>query len=199
MLLTITKELGTFDAAHQLGHHEGKCHNLHGHTYRVECTAIGRLVEDESRSDYGMVVDFAFLKEVYKAEIDSKCDHALILGTEPLPWIEWICDRYMEKHGLKELTDDAFVDMFNEIGLMHTKKIARLPIPTTSAEWLAIWMLSAMRKGLERLIGSEEMFRCDIISLTVWETPTSSATAHSHVLEEDRLHYTIRNPFKWEI
>ena len=38
--ITITRHF-SFDAAHYLPGHEGKCQNLHGHTYKLEVT-IGR-------------------------------------------------------------------------------------------------------------------------------------------------------------
>ena len=43
----------TFEAAHQLPWHPGKCRNLHGHGYRLEVTVEGPVNDD------GMVLDFA--------------------------------------------------------------------------------------------------------------------------------------------
>lgn len=66
-----------FDAAHRLCDYEGKCHNLHGHTYFaiVEVTAAELIPP-------GFVVDFAALKRTVKKFIDGFWDHATILWRE---------------------------------------------------------------------------------------------------------------------
>lgn len=59
---------GSFDAAHLLGNYEGKCRNLHGHTYLYEV----EVEAEEARSD-GMVVDFNRVKEIV-----DEYDHAFL-------------------------------------------------------------------------------------------------------------------------
>ena len=59
----------TFEAAHQLPWHKGKCQRLHGHSYRLEVTVEGPVRPD------GMVVDFAELREVVDRDIVSRYDH----------------------------------------------------------------------------------------------------------------------------
>ena len=59
----------TFEAAHQLPWHKGKCQRLHGHSYRLEVTVDGPVRPD------GMVVDFAELREVVDRDIVSRYDH----------------------------------------------------------------------------------------------------------------------------
>lgn len=63
-----------FDAAHRLCEYEGKCHNLHGHTYFaiVEATCTDLVPP-------GFVVDFGNLKKIVKDWINSSWDHATIL------------------------------------------------------------------------------------------------------------------------
>lgn len=59
MQLTLHTE-GWFDAAHHLENYEGKCANMHGHTYKVEVWVRG----DESlTNDAGILWDFGNLKE----------------------------------------------------------------------------------------------------------------------------------------
>jgi len=48
---------GEFDAAHKLKNYEGKCHNLHGHTYKYEIEVVGDIDPQT-----GMIVDFGKLK-----------------------------------------------------------------------------------------------------------------------------------------
>lgn len=62
------KAEGSFDAAHLLGEYEGKCRNLHGHTYLYEVE-----VEAEQVRADGMVVDFNRVKEII-----DEYDHAFI-------------------------------------------------------------------------------------------------------------------------
>ncbi|MHC1579744.1 MAG: 6-carboxytetrahydropterin synthase QueD [Candidatus Alkanophagales archaeon] len=57
-----------FSAAHRLPQHEGKCRELHGHTYRVEVVFEGEQKED------GMVADFSQLKGVVRDALEA-LDH----------------------------------------------------------------------------------------------------------------------------
>ena len=59
----------TFEAAHQLPWHHGKCRNLHGHSYRLEVTVEGPIGED------GIVVDFAEIKRVVERDVVDVYDH----------------------------------------------------------------------------------------------------------------------------
>jgi 6-pyruvoyltetrahydropterin/6-carboxytetrahydropterin synthase len=68
----ITKEF-TFDAAHRIPHHEGKCRELHGHTYRVEVAASGHV--QAAGPEAGMVTDFDRIKQVWKAKLEPLLDH----------------------------------------------------------------------------------------------------------------------------
>ncbi|MEA3077151.1 MAG: 6-pyruvoyltetrahydropterin/6-carboxytetrahydropterin synthase [Actinomycetota bacterium] len=68
MRTSVTRVFG-FEAAHQLPWHEGKCRNLHGHSYRLEVTVEGLIDE------HGIVVDFADVKKVVDQEIVDRYDH----------------------------------------------------------------------------------------------------------------------------
>lgn len=74
----IAKEF-SFDMAHMLDGHDGKCQNLHGHTYKLQVEVAGELVESGAKS--GMVIDFSDLKAVVKHEILDKMDHAFIFDS----------------------------------------------------------------------------------------------------------------------
>ena len=69
--MNITK-IFTFDAAHKLPLHHGKCKNLHGHTYKLEVTVNGELKKD------GMVIDFVDLKKIVKNQVLDDYDHKYI-------------------------------------------------------------------------------------------------------------------------
>lgn len=72
----ISKEF-TFDAAHHLHCYEGKCKNLHGHTYKVILGVSGFVDE------CGLVIDFGNLKEIWKNEIEIFLDHRYLNETLP--------------------------------------------------------------------------------------------------------------------
>lgn len=71
----ITKEF-QFDSCHMLDSHQGKCHNLHGHTYRLQIEISGSLIQHGSST--GMVMDFADLKAIVQEHIIQKWDHAFL-------------------------------------------------------------------------------------------------------------------------
>jgi 6-pyruvoyltetrahydropterin/6-carboxytetrahydropterin synthase len=66
--IRITK-IFSFDSAHQLEDYEGKCRQLHGHTYKLEVTVKGEMGES------GMVFDFSILKKVVTERVISQLDH----------------------------------------------------------------------------------------------------------------------------
>ncbi|MEA3392159.1 MAG: 6-carboxytetrahydropterin synthase QueD [Candidatus Marinimicrobia bacterium] len=63
----------SFDMAHRLSFHKGKCWNLHGHTYKLEVTVQG----DED--DNGMVIDFNDLKRIIMEQVVDILDHATVI------------------------------------------------------------------------------------------------------------------------
>ena len=62
----------SFEAAHRLPEHTGKCHFLHGHSYRGEVYVTGPVLGN------GMVMDFSDLKRVIN-KVVSTLDHKTIL------------------------------------------------------------------------------------------------------------------------
>lgn len=84
----------TFDAAHRILGHPGKCAYLHGHTYHLEVT-----VSAERLDPLGMVIDFDDLRALVKKAVLDRWDHAALLWSEdPLaPAIERIQAEAPEK------------------------------------------------------------------------------------------------------
>ena len=72
----VSKEF-TFDAAHHLHDYEGKCKNLHGHTYRAVLGLSG--YTDER----GLMIDFGDIKEIWKQKIEIYLDHRYLNETLP--------------------------------------------------------------------------------------------------------------------
>ncbi len=72
MRTTVTKIMH-FSAAHSLPDHQGKCRNIHGHTYTVEVTVEGPL-QDEGPAR-AMVLDFGDLGDVVARLVVDPLDH----------------------------------------------------------------------------------------------------------------------------
>lgn len=63
----------TFHAAHVIPHHQGKCSQPHGHTYRVDVYASG--VVQDTGPEAGMVVDFDRIKQAWVERLEPFLDH----------------------------------------------------------------------------------------------------------------------------
>lgn len=74
MKLTITKEFG-FDSAHRLPWHEGKCADIHGHSYRLAVTVSKKMRELAKK---GVIIDFDDLKELVNKHVIERYDHKLL-------------------------------------------------------------------------------------------------------------------------
>lgn len=82
--IRITKEF-TIEMAHALHNYDGKCANIHGHSYQLAITVIGEPISDDGNPKLGMVMDFSVLKKIVKEEVITEFDHALVLkDTDPL-------------------------------------------------------------------------------------------------------------------
>ena len=77
--IRITKQF-SFETGHALHGYDGKCKNIHGHSYRLDVTVIGKPVTDESNPKCGMVIDFSDLKKIAKDEIVDVFDHATVFN-----------------------------------------------------------------------------------------------------------------------
>lgn len=79
MKIRLTKEF-RFEMGHALHGYDGVCKNIHGHSYRLFVTVIGKPISDVSNKKLGMVIDFGDLKKIVNQEIVDKFDHALVLN-----------------------------------------------------------------------------------------------------------------------
>lgn len=123
----VSKEF-TFDAAHHLHAYEGKCKNLHGHTYKVVLGVSGY------PDDRGLVIDFADLKKIWKEKIEIYLDHRYLnktlppMNTTAENMVVWIYEKLAEALPEKSF-DGARVEF---IRLYET--------PTSYAEARREWM-----------------------------------------------------------
>jgi 6-pyruvoyltetrahydropterin/6-carboxytetrahydropterin synthase len=77
--IRITKQF-SFETGHALYGYDGKCKNVHGHSYRLDVTVIGQPISDTSNVKFGMVIDFGDLKKIVKEEIVDVFDHATVFN-----------------------------------------------------------------------------------------------------------------------
>ena len=77
--IRITKQF-SFETGHALHGYDGKCRNVHGHSYKLSVTVIGNPIEDSSHVKFGMVIDFSDLKKIVKEEIVDVFDHATVFN-----------------------------------------------------------------------------------------------------------------------
>lgn len=170
-MITATKEF-TFDMAHMLGGHSAACRNLHGHTYKLQVTAVRRKTTSppknsdlpgmpmpqlaERGSSAGMVCDFQELKRIVKEEIIDKFDHATVIYSQSLdPFEAHLCN------------------LLGEYGKKRVCVNYRPTAENMAKEWLE--KLDYHIRAVDRNLS--------ILSIKLWETPTSYAEA-SKTMEE---------------
>ncbi|WP_025150972.1 6-carboxytetrahydropterin synthase QueD [Bacillus sp. H1a] len=128
----VSKEF-TFDAAHHLHCYEGKCKNLHGHTYKVVFGISGYV------NEIGLAIDFGDIKEIWKNEIEIYLDHRYLNETLPAMnttaenMVVWIYEKMAEA-----LIKDNRV---NEYKGARVEFVRLFETPTSYAEVRREWML----------------------------------------------------------
>ncbi len=77
--MKIAKEF-TWEMGHRLPAHDGKCKNLHGHSYKMLVEFTGTIEPD------GMVLDYYNVKEIIGPLVDE-LDHAFFVNSSDKPLI----------------------------------------------------------------------------------------------------------------
>ena len=121
--IRITKKF-SFETGHALYGYDGKCRNVHGHSYKLSVTVIGNPISDASNVKFGMVIDFSDLKKIVKEEIVDVFDHATVFNKNT-PHVELAKELSNRGHNVLlvnyQPTSEMMVIDFAE------KIIARLP------------------------------------------------------------------------
>jgi len=143
--IRITKEF-KFETGHALFGYDGLCKNVHGHSYKLAVTILGKPITDPSDVKFGMVMDFSDLKAIVNTLIVKPFDHATVLNINS-PHKE-LADA-MEKRGHKIIrvpyqptSEMMILDFAEKISsaLPDHLKLQRLILretETSFAEWLA--------------------------------------------------------------
>jgi len=96
--IRITKQF-SFETGHALYGYDGKCKNVHGHSYRLDVTVIGNPITDSSNVKFGMVIDFSDLKKIVKEDIVNVFDHATVFNKNT-PHVELAKELEMRGHNV---------------------------------------------------------------------------------------------------
>jgi 6-pyruvoyltetrahydropterin/6-carboxytetrahydropterin synthase len=130
-MLTITRKL-EFDAGHRIPDHNSQCRNLHGHRYALHITLTGAVVEQDGRSDKGMIMDFSDIKALASKHLVDLWDHAFLVYEQDtavrqlldsLPDHKTVVlDRVPTVENLAQIAFDTLKGVFqNEVGLQLVK------------------------------------------------------------------------------
>lgn len=96
-----------FDAAHYLPGYNGKCANMHGHTWHVEVEVCGDVDEKT-----GMVMDLAILKREVNTIID-KFDHQVLNDLDYLQAYSFNIAEHPTCENLAQFIHDQLVARYN--------------------------------------------------------------------------------------
>jgi 6-pyruvoyltetrahydropterin/6-carboxytetrahydropterin synthase len=94
--IRITK-IFNFETGHALHGYDGKCKNIHGHSYKLFVTVIGCPINNYNHVKNGMVIDFGDLKKIVKEEIVDIFDHATVFN-QNTPHKELALDLRLKGH-----------------------------------------------------------------------------------------------------
>lgn len=144
--IRITKQF-SFETGHALYGYDGKCKNVHGHSYKLSVTVIGSPIQDKTNVKFGMVIDFTDLKKIVKEEIVDVFDHATVFN-ENSPHIELAKEFKMRNHNVilvdyQPTSENMIIDFAQKIKarLPHNVALYSLKLQETEtsyAEWYAI-------------------------------------------------------------
>ena len=143
--IRITK-LFTFETGHALYGYDGKCRNVHGHSYKLAVTVIGQPITTIGEVKLGMVIDFGDLKKIVKEEIVDVFDHATVFNKNT-PHVELAKELKERGHNVilvdyQPTSENMVIDFASKIKLrlpenikLHSLKLQETD--TSYAEWYA--------------------------------------------------------------
>lgn len=143
--IRITK-MFSFETGHALYGYDGKCRNVHGHSYKLSVTVIGTPINDPNHVKYGMVIDFSDLKKIVKEEIVDVFDHATVFNKNT-PHVELAKELESRGHNVllvdyQPTSEMMVIDFAEKISARLPKSIALHSLKlqetdTSYASWFA--------------------------------------------------------------
>ncbi len=143
--IRITKQFN-FETGHALFGYDGKCRNVHGHSYKLSVTVIGKPITDTEHVKLGMVIDFGDLKKIVKEEIVDQFDHATVFNKNT-PHVELAQELMDRGHNVilanyQPTSENMVLDFADRIKARLPKNISLHSLKlqetdTSFAEWYA--------------------------------------------------------------
>ncbi len=143
--IRITKQF-SFETGHALYGYDGKCRNVHGHSYKLSVTVIGTPITDTTHVKLGMVIDFGDLKKIVKEDIEDVFDHATVFNKNT-PHLELAKELKDRGHNVilvdyQPTSENMVIDFAKKIKARLPKNIALHSLKlqeteTSYAEWYA--------------------------------------------------------------
>lgn len=136
--ILVSKEF-TFDAAHHLHEYEGKCKNLHGHTYRV-VFGISWYT-----NEIGLAVDFGDIKTVWKNYVEPYLDHKYLneslphMNTTAENMVYWIFNK-MQSGLVQHIPSDIVNKEVFKNEWPRVEFVRLYETPTSYAEFRREWL-----------------------------------------------------------
>lgn len=143
--IRITKQFN-FETGHALHGYDGKCKNVHGHSYKLSVTVIGTPISDMANVKFGMVIDFKDLKDIVESEIVDVFDHATVFNKNT-PHVELAHELQSRGHNVilvdyQPTSEMMIIDFAKKIKdrlpeniALHSLKLKETG--TSHAEWFA--------------------------------------------------------------
>ncbi|MEH6704105.1 MULTISPECIES: 6-pyruvoyl trahydropterin synthase family protein [Galbibacter] len=143
--IRITKQFN-FETGHALYGYDGKCRNVHGHSYKLSVTVIGTPITDTANVKLGMVIDFGDLKKIVKEDIVDVFDHATVFNKNT-PHVELAQELSTRGHNVilvdyQPTSENMVIDFAEKIKKrlpehiqLHSLKLQETE--TSFAEWYA--------------------------------------------------------------
>jgi 6-pyruvoyltetrahydropterin/6-carboxytetrahydropterin synthase len=143
--IRITKQF-SFETGHALYGYDGKCKNVHGHSYKLSVTVIGNPITDRNHVKFGMVIDFTDLKKIVKEEIVDVFDHATVFN-KTTPHVELATELASRGHDVilvdyQPTSENMVIDFAQKIKMRLPDSIQLFALKlqeteTSYAEWFA--------------------------------------------------------------
>ena len=143
--IRITK-LFHFETGHALYGYDGKCKNVHGHSYKLAVTVSGKPISDTNNVKLGMVIDFGDLKKIINEVIVDVFDHATVFNKNT-PHVELANELIKRGHHVllvdyQPTSEMMVIDFAEKIGnrlpsTIHLFSIKLQETETSFAEWFA--------------------------------------------------------------
>jgi 6-pyruvoyltetrahydropterin/6-carboxytetrahydropterin synthase len=143
--IRITKQF-SFETGHALYGYDGKCKNVHGHSYKLSVTVIGKPISDNTNVKFGMVIDFSDLKKIVREEVVDLFDHATVFNKNT-PHVELAKELSNRGHHVilvdyQPTSENMVIDFAQKINnrlpaeiQLHSLKLQETE--TSFAEWFA--------------------------------------------------------------